>query len=123
MSPSRPIPFEGRGGRGPGMMRPAQPSKGGAPIVPPTGFSGVASQTAAAQATFRAPPQLSAAGIYANRTTRKRRRRRRSSPTLRRRRAARSAAPRKKRKRRARLVKGSAAAKRYMAKLRAMRKR
>lgn len=80
--------------------------------VAPLGAVGMALQTAATQATFRMPPQMSAAGIYPAR----RRRRRKKAKIVRRRR--RRTSPRK-----ARLVKGSAAAKRYMAKLRRMRKR
>lgn len=80
-------------------------------IVPPGGFAGFAQQTPATQAMFQR------AGRGPARTTRRKRRTK----------AKRAAAPRKrtrraKSKRPARLVKGSAAAKRYMASIRRKRK-
>lgn len=81
-------------------------------VVPPGGFAGFAQQTPATQALFQRASGRSAG------TTRRRKRRTK---------AKRAAAPRKrtrraKSKRPARLVKGSAAAKRYMASIRRKRK-
>lgn len=82
-------------------------------IVPPGGFAGFAQQTAATQAMFQRSGR-----IGGKRSAAKRRRTKKK--------AAR-AAPRRKRKtargRKARLVKGSAAAKRYMASIRRKRKK
>jgi hypothetical protein len=83
-------------------------------IVPPGGFAGFAQQTAATQAMFQ----------RAGRTggLRSARKRRRKSKTR-----SRAAVPRKRRTKgrakKARLVKGSRAAKAYMAKIRRKRKR
>ena len=80
------------------------------PFVPPNGFLGFGQQTTATQALLRRK----------KRPTKKRTRKKvtRRRPATRRKVAAKKRAPAK----RARLVKGSAAAKRYMAKLRRMRK-
>jgi hypothetical protein len=81
-------------------------------IVPPGGFAGFAQQTPATQALF------SRAGRRGGLTTQRRRRRRvKAASSPRRRRKS------TKRRGRARLVKGSAAAKRYMAKIRRKRRR
>jgi len=82
-------------------------------IVPPGGFAGNAQQTGATQLLF-----AKASGARGGRTTQRRRRKakaakRRASPSTRK--------PRKAGKRKARLVKGSAAAKRYMASIRRKR--
>lgn len=82
-------------------------------VIPPGGFAGFAQQTPATQALF------SRAGrIGGLRSAAKRRRKSKKKA---------AAAPRRRRrasaKRAARLVKGSAAAKRYMAKIRRKRKR
>lgn len=84
-------------------------------IVPPGGFAGFAQQTAATQELFRA------AGMKGGRTTQ---RRRRKAKATRKKRAVRATKKRTRRssKRPARLVKGSAAAKRYMAKIRRKRR-
>lgn len=90
----------------------APPNK---PRVPPNGFAGQSQQTAAAQATFGLTPTLRGA------PPRRRRRRRKVARTSSRRRTR--STRRTSSRKRAHLVKGSAAAKRYMAKLRRMRKR
>jgi hypothetical protein len=84
-------------------------------VIPPGGFAGMAQQTPATQQAF-----AQVAGRRGGQTTQRRRRRK----------AKASAAPRRRRKSsgrrrrgRARLVKGSAAAKRYMAKIRRKRRR
>lgn len=85
------------------------------PIVPPGGFAGLNQQTPATQALFGNAVRSKA-----------RRKKRKVSKTTRRKVRRRAANPRKKvarKKKPARLVKGSAAAKRHMAKLRRMRKR
>lgn len=84
------------------------------PLVPPGGFIGAQSQTSAGQTAL-----LGARGSSP------RRRRRTSSRRARMRKSSRRASSRRRRSRKSpmRLVKGSAAAKRYMAKLRRMRKR
>jgi len=89
-------------------------------IIPPGGFAGFAQQTPATQRLFS-----QAAGRRGGQTTQRRRRRKaKAAAPRRRRRAAASAAPRRRRARRpARLVKGSAAAKRYMASIRRKRRR
>jgi hypothetical protein len=79
-------------------------------IVPPGGFAGMAQQTDATRALF------ARAGRAGGRSTQRKRRRK----------AKAAGATRKRRrssKRPARLVKGSAAAKRYMAKIRRKRRR
>jgi hypothetical protein len=111
--PTRPIPFNDRR-RGPGQFSGGKPQP--RPSVPAVSSGG---QTAAAMALFRAPPQLGSLGISFG--GRKRRRKRRVARVAKRRVSRRSS--RRSSRRRARLVKGSAAARRYMAKLRAMRKR
>lgn len=81
-------------------------------IVPPGGFAGFAQQTAATQALFQ-----KAGRVGGKRSAAKRRKKRAT---------AKRAAPKRKRAvraKKARLVKGSAAAKRYMASIRRKRKR
>lgn len=99
---------------------------GGRPAVPPNGFDGAAQQTPANLAAMSAAPPV---GLWA---TAARSSGSRGAPLRRKRRrkAAKRAAPSKRRTRRAkksrrhaRLVKGSAAAKRFMARLRAKRKK
>lgn len=111
--PTRPIPFNDRN-RGPGQFGGGKPQP--RPSVPAVSSGG---QTIAAMALFRAPPSLGSLGIRFG--GRKRRRKRAAARTRTRKRVRRSS--RRSSRRRARLVKGSAAARRYMAKLRAMRKR
>lgn len=87
-------------------------------IVPPGGFAGFAQQTAATQRLFQA-----AGRVGGRKSSAKRRRKataKRAAPSTRRRRGTGTV---KARKGRARLVKGSAAAKAYMAKIRRKRKR
>lgn len=88
------------------------------PIVPPGGFAGFAQQTAATQRLFQAAGKLGG-----TRSAAKRRRKataKRAAPKTRRRKGAGTV---KARKGRARLVKGSAAAKRYMASIRRKRRK
>lgn len=81
-------------------------------IVPPGGFAGFAQQTPATQAMFQR-----AGRVGGQRSAAKRRRKRKTAK------AARPAARRRVgRKKKARLVKGSRAAKAYMAKIRRKRK-
>jgi len=90
-------------------------------IVPPGGFAGFAQQTPATQRLFS-----QAAGRRGGQTTQRRRRRKAKAALPRRRRRSASAAPRRRARRArrpARLVKGSAAAKRYMASIRRKRRR
>lgn len=94
-------------------LRPARAS------VAPLGSVGQALQTPATQATFRMPSTLAAGGIR----LRRRKRRRVRKATRRHARNIRRTTRRKRTGRRVRLVKGSRAAKLYMRKLRAMRKR
>jgi hypothetical protein len=83
-------------------------------IVPPGGFAGFAQQTPATQRLFS-----QAAGRRGGQTTQRRRRRKaKAAAAMPRRRRRRSRA-----RRPARLVKGSAAAKRYMASIRRKRRR
>lgn len=82
-------------------------------VVPPGGFAGFAQQTAATQALLRG-----SAPKRRRKTAKKAPRRKKA--TVRKRPARRASTARKKKP--ARLVKGSAAAKRHMAKLRRMRK-
>lgn len=84
-------------------------------IVPPGGFYGFANQTPATQQLFARAGRLG--GL---RSARKRRRK-----SAAKKKAVRASAKRKTRRssRKSRLVKGSAAAKRYMARIRKMRKR
>lgn len=84
-------------------------------LVPPGGFAGFAQQSPATQTLFQR------AGRIGGQTTQRRRRKRKANGTAKRARSSRANSPRK--PRRARLVKGSAAAKRHMARLRAKRKR
>jgi len=83
-----------------------------AQFIPPGGFAGFAQQTPAVQALLRK-----------KRTTRKRRKVTRKKRATRRAPAKKRATRRKTAKKPARMVKGSAAAKRHMAKLRRMRKK
>jgi len=93
------------GARTSGIRRPAV-------VVPPGGFAGNAQQTGVTQLLF-----AKASGRAGGLTTQRRRRRKK---------AKKAAAPRRARRasssKRAHLVKGSAAAKRYMAKIRRKRK-
>lgn len=82
-------------------------------IVPPGGFAGFAQQTPATQAMFRAAGRRGG-----KRSAAKRRRSKKKRAT-----APRAAKRRAPRRGKSRLVKGSAAAKAYMAKIRKMRKR
>lgn len=86
------------------------------PIVPPGGFAGFSQQTSAVQALFSAAIRT---------PTRRKTTRRKKKTTTRRKKAATSRRRSPVRKKRAgkRLVKGSAAAKRHMAKIRKMRRR
>lgn len=86
-------------------------------IVPPGGFAGFAQQTPATQALFQR-----AGRVGGMRSAAKRRRRKKTAARAapRRRKSVRRRALRAKK---GRLVKGSAAAKRYMAKIRRKRKR
>lgn len=83
-------------------------------VVPPGGFAGFAQQTAATQAMFQRAGRLGGTRS----ATRRRRKKKTAAKTVRRRRRK-SASGRSRRK----LVKGSAAAKRYMARIRKMRRR
>lgn len=86
-------------------------------VVPPGGFAGHAQQTPATQQLF-----AKATGRKGGRAT-QRKRRAKAKAAPRKRRASRAAAPRRaKRGKPARLVKGSAAAKRHMAKIRRKRR-
>lgn len=88
-------------------------------VVPPGGFPGFAQQTPATQALFQRAGRTG--GL---RSAAKRRRRKTKAASPARRRKTRAAAPRRRRAAKsARMVKGSAAARRHMAKLRRMRKR
>lgn len=84
-------------------------------IVPPGGFAGFAQQTAATQELFRR------AGRLGGKTTQ--RRRKRKSAGAKKKRAVRAKARTRNSKKPARLVKGSAAAKRYMASIRRKRRK
>jgi hypothetical protein len=79
-------------------------------IVPPGGFAGFAQQTAATQAMFQRAGRKG--GL---KSARKRRAKKKAAPVRARRKRAKSKRP-------ARLVKGSAAAKRYMASIRRKRR-
>lgn len=79
-------------------------------FMPPNGFAGLAQQTPAVQALY---------GQRGRRSTSRRRKKSAAAAPKRRRRAASKSKGSRKLKR---LVKGSAAAKRYMAKIRRMRK-
>ena len=82
-------------------------------VVPPGGFAGFAQQTAATQELFRR------AGRLGGQATQRKRRRKSAKKK-----AVRASGKRRTRRagKKARLVKGSAAAKRYMAKIRRKRK-
>jgi hypothetical protein len=83
-------------------------------IVPGIGYAGLGQQTAAAQQTFR----RAMSGARSGTGSRKKRR----TPT-RAKAARRASGTRKSARSKGRLVRGSAAAKRYMAKIRKMRRR
>ena len=85
-------------------------------FIPPGGFSGFAQQTAATQALL-GTRNGRRNGTAPKRRTRKKTAKRRAAP------AKKRAAPKRRSGGRARLVKGSAAAKRHMAKLRKMRRK
>lgn len=107
-------PFRGGSRSGP----PVHPIK--APSVPALGFLGQATQTAASRATiqtYQRPAFGTGGGVR-----RKRRRKAAAAPARRRAPKKRRAATRRAKKLR-RFVKGSAEAKRYMAKLRRMRRK
>jgi len=89
-------------------------------VIPPGGFAGFAQQTPATQRLF-----AQAAGRRGGRTTQRRRRKSRAAAGAPRRRRKSSSRRRAtaRRSRPMRLVKGSAAAKRYMAKIRRKRRR
>lgn len=85
-------------------------------IVPPGGFAGFAQQTAATQALFQRAGRTG--GLRSAAKRRRRKSKASSAPTR-----SRKVTRRAKRAKVARLVKGSAAAKRHMARIRKMRKR
>lgn len=85
-------------------------------IVPPGGFAGFAQQTPATQELFRRAGRI---GGQHSAATRRRRRKAKTTARPIRHRTRRKALRAKK----SRLVKGSAAAKRYMARIRRMRKK
>lgn len=87
-------------------------------IIPPGGFAGFAQQTPATQALFQRAGRVG--GLRSAATRRRRRRRKAASRVPSKVRRSRRTA---RRRGSARLVKGSAAAKRYMARIRKMRKR
>lgn len=89
-------------------------------IVPGIGYAGLGQQTAAAQQVFR---QAMGSGRVARKGRKKRAARSAARRTARTRRTARSKSSSRSRSKPARLVRGSAAAKRYMAKIRKMRRR
>jgi hypothetical protein len=99
-------------GTGGGMRTPHTGRKN--VFVPPGGFAGFAAQSPATQAVLRL------AGIRAVRTSRGRKKKKRSAASGTTRKRTRRASTRKGR---ARLVKGSAAARAHMAKLRKMRRK
>lgn len=84
--------------------------------VPPGGFAGWNQQTPATQALLSRPTKKRRRKVARKRPTRRRVAKKRPA-------RRKPAATRARRKKPARLVKGSAAAKRHMAKLRAMQKR
>jgi hypothetical protein len=112
VGPDASIPFAYGGGAGSSSVIPLL--IGGRTvrmIIPPGGFAGFAQQTPATQALFQR-----AGRVGGQRSAAKRRKRKKT--------AAKKTTRRKTRgKKRARLVKGSAAAKRYMASIRRKRKR
>lgn len=99
------------------------PNRNPKPRLPPPGAS---TQTSANQVAIASSAPSVAYGLYANRKVPsvfgpRRRRRRKAAATPKKRRSSKRKGA--KRTRRARLVKGSAAAKRFMAKLRAKRRK
>lgn len=106
------VPFSGGGGGGQSVSIPLRRGSSVSIIVPPGGFAGFAQQTAATQAMFQRAGRKGG-----KRSAAKRKRAKVASGTRTKRRKS------AKRKRTARLVKGSAAAKRYMASIRKRRKR
>lgn len=103
---------------------PFQPHRPVSP--PPGGFAGAAQQTSATMASMGAPVVHTGYAMMASgrgRSTTRRRRRKAARTTARKARKTRTKRARKSTRRRARLVKGSAAAKRFMAKLRAKRRK
>lgn len=86
-------------------------------VVPPGGFAGFAQQTAATQALFQR------AGRKGGKRSAAKRRRKATAKRAAPKRRRKGAGTAKARKGKARLVKGSAAAKRYMASIRRKRKR
>lgn len=89
-------------------------------IVPGIGYAGLGQQTAAAQQVFR--QAMGSGGRVARKGRKKRAARSAARRTARTRRTARSKSSSRSRSKPARLVRGSAAAKRYMAKIRKMRR-
>lgn len=85
-------------------------------VVPPGGFAGFAQQTPATQALFQRAGRIGGKRSAAKRKRKKSAKKRVARAAPKRRRRAKSKRP-------ARLVKGSAAAKRYMASIRKRRKR
>lgn len=107
------LPFAPTGGGGSSTVIPLM--SGGSVrsiVVPPGGFAGFAQQTAATQAMFQRAGRKG--GLRSARKRRKTKAKTKRAKTTRRRTT---------RGKKARLVKGSAAAKRYMAKIRRKRKR
>ena len=99
---------------------PKQRNPGGfppAPHVPPSGFAGAGQQTQAAQAVTFAPASI--AGFSGKSMFKRRRKKKRAASASKSRTRKRSSSRKRKLKR---LVKGSRAAKAYMAKIRRMRK-
>lgn len=116
--PSSPadVPFVPVGGSGGGIGSIVIPLLGGNVsnlIVPPGGFAGFAQQTQATQALFQRAGRLG--GVRSARRRKRRTAKKKAAAAPRRRRRTRSSPKR--------LVKGSAAAKRYMARIRKMRRR
>ena len=110
------VPFgpAGGGGGGPSSYLVAGNQPMPNIVIPPGGFAGFAQQTPATQALFARAGRKG--GL---RSAAKRRRKRKTKAKTTRTRTRRTRSTRRK----ARLVKGSAAAKRYMARIRKMRKR
>lgn len=105
------------GGR---LAPPAHPVK--APNVPALGYLGAATQTAATRATMQTYQRpASGGGMFA--VARKRKRRKAAAAPARRRAPRKRRAATRRSKKLRRFVKGSAEAKRYMAKLRRMRRK
>lgn len=89
------------------------------PRIPPNGFAGASQQTAATQATMAGPVVNTGYAMMGSGRRSSKRRRRKAPRPVKRSRKAKSRAP----KRRAKLRKGSRAAKLFMARLRAKRKK